>query len=206
MKPNFTGLGKKQIASLNQLANFTREQGFYLAGGTALSLYFGHRKSVDLDWFSNGAMGDALLFAKHIQDSGVNFETESASAGTLHGSINAVRATFLEYHYPFLNPLEAVSSPSFWIASLYDLACMKLSAIAQRGARKDLCDVYALGIKHRSLHEMIELYQRKYQIKDIGHVLYGLNYFDDAEQDRMPAMLWKVNWKTIKKTIQSWLK
>lgn len=206
MKPNFTGLGKKQIASLKQLANFTREEGFYLAGGTALSLYFGHRKSVDLDWFSSGKMGDALLFAQKTQDAGIRFEVESASAGTLHGSVNAVRVTFLEYHYPLLSPLQAISSPPFWIASLDDLACMKLSAITQRGARKDFCDIYALGVRHRPLHEMLELYRRKFQIKDIAHVLYGLNYFDDAEKERMPVMLWKVNWQTIKKTIQSWLK
>lgn len=34
----------------------------------------------------------------------------------------------------------------------------------------------------------------------------GLAYFDDAENERMPAMLWDVDWKTIKRTIQGWLK
>ena len=92
------------------------------------------------------------------------------------------------------------------LASLMDLACMKLSAIAQRGARKDFCDLYVLGSRHFSLQEMLGFYQKKFNIRDIGSVLYGLVYFDDAEQERMPRMLWKVSWKEIKKTITGWVK
>jgi len=36
--------------------------------------------------------------------------------------------------------------------------------------------------------------------------LYGLAYFDDAEQERMPKMFWNIDWKTIKKTIQGWIR
>lgn len=206
MKANFAGLAKKQIAALDQLAGFTSTKGFYLAGGTALSLYFGHRKSVDLDWFSGEKIGDALLLAAQIKEAGIRFEIDTASAGTLHGTVNTIRLTFLEYRYPLLRPFEFVSSPHFKIASLDDLACMKLSAIAQRGARKDFCDIYALGTKHRPLSEMLKLYQKKFGVKDIAPVLYGLNYFDDAECERMPLMLWDVDWITIRKTIQNWLK
>jgi hypothetical protein len=47
-------------------------------------------------------------------------------------------------------------------------------------------------------------YQKKFAIRDIG--LYGLAYFDDAEDERMPRMRWKVNWRDIKKTILGWVK
>lgn len=83
---------------------------------------------------------------------------------------------------------------------------MKLSAIAQRGARKDFCDLYALGKTSFSLQEMLGFYQKKFAIRDIGSVLYGLAYFDDAENERMPRMLWNVNWRDIKKTILEWVK
>jgi hypothetical protein len=53
---------------------------------------------------------------------------------------------------------------------------------------------------------MLRLYRRKYAVQDIGHVLYGLTFFDDAERARMPRMLWAIDWKTIKKTIQAWVR
>jgi hypothetical protein len=92
------------------------------------------------------------------------------------------------------------------LASLEDLACMKLSAIAQRGARKDFCDIYALGKKAFSLSQMLGFYQKKFSISDIGSVLYGLVYFDDAESERMPRMLWDVTWREIRNTILGWVK
>ena len=92
------------------------------------------------------------------------------------------------------------------MASMEDIACMKLSAVAQRGSKKDFIDIYALGLRHFSLKEMLQLYQKKYAVRDIAHVLYGLTYFDDAERERMPKMFWSINWKTVKKTIQGWIR
>jgi hypothetical protein len=83
---------------------------------------------------------------------------------------------------------------------------MKLSAVAQRGARKDFCDIYALGKKVFTLSQMLGFYQKKFGIRDIGSVLYGLVYFDDAESERMPRMILDVTWKEIKKTILGWVK
>ena len=82
---------------------------------------------------------------------------------------------------------------------------MKLSAIAQRGARKDFCDIYALGKEQFTLKEMLGFYARKFN-QDVSPVLYGLVYFDDAESERMPEMLWDMKWVEIKKTIQRWVK
>ncbi len=82
---------------------------------------------------------------------------------------------------------------------------MKLSAIAQRGSRKDFCDIYVLGQERFSLKEMLDFYIRKFN-QDPSPVLYGLVYFDDAEKERMPDMLRKVKWPEIKKTIRAWVK
>jgi hypothetical protein len=83
---------------------------------------------------------------------------------------------------------------------------MKLSAIAQRGHKKDFVDLYALGTKSFSLKQMLSFYQKKFSLRDIGHVLFALSYFDDAEKERMPMMLWKFQWNTMKKAIQTWVK
>jgi hypothetical protein len=180
--------------------------GFYLAGGTALAIRLSHRISVDLDWFTSSRFDDGMVLAQFLRNAGVKLEIDQVSPGTLHGNVQGVRVTFLQYQYPFVKPLERWSEMECNLASLADLACMKLSAIAQRGARKDFCDLYALGIRHYSLQEMLTFYQKKFSIHDIGSVLYGLVYFDDAEQERMPRMLSPVSWKEIKGTITGWVK
>lgn len=82
---------------------------------------------------------------------------------------------------------------------------MKLSALAQRGSRKDFIDIYALGRSGLSLETMLDHYRRKYAVKDILHVLYGLAYFDDAEGEAPPLLLWDLKWKEVKKTLQGWV-
>lgn len=206
MKFHLEGLTKKQIEVMHRIGPPMRERGFYLAGGTALAVYYGHRRSVDLDWFLPVPLGDALVLANGIRDSGQPFVTAQTAPGALNGTIHGLRVTFLEYRYPLLQPLVKWREQGILLASLDDLACMKLSAIAQRGLRKDFCDIYFLGTKHHPLQDLLALYQRKFNLKDISPVLYGLSYFDDAEQEPMPRMLLGVSWKTIKKTIQGWIR
>ena len=129
---------------------------------------------------------------------------DQRTRGTLHGTVHGIRVTFLEYPYPLLRPLALLRPFRSRLASLRDLATMKLAAIGQRGAKKDFVDLYALGTK-LSLTQMLRDYQRRYAIADVGHVLFSLTYFDDAERDRTPHMLWVVQWPTIKKTIRQWV-
>jgi hypothetical protein len=199
-------LSKKQFSVLQKLAPVIQPKDFYLGGGTALAVYFGHRVSVDLDWFTSRPAGDMMIFAQSLRNANFDFEIKQTAPGTLHGIISNVRVTFLEYRYPLLKPLTHWKEVGCSIGPLEDLACMKLSAVAQRGARKDFCDIYALGLKQFSLNEMLDFYRKKFGIQDIGHILYGLAYFDDAENERMPKMLWDVKWTEIKNTIQGWLK
>jgi hypothetical protein len=83
---------------------------------------------------------------------------------------------------------------------------MKLAAIAQRGAKKDFIDIYALGKYGFTLRQMFVLYRKKFAIDNIAHLTRSLNYFDDASKERMPKMIWDTNWRSVKKTIQSWLR
>jgi hypothetical protein len=206
MKCHLEGLKPKQVKVLRQMGRTMQERGFYLGGGTALAIYFGHRLSVDLDWFLPDRINDALILAESLRGAGLGFVTAQTGPGSLHGTILGVRLTFLEYHYPLLKPVTHWNDMGCSLASLDDLACMKLSAIAQRGGRKDFCDIYFLGTKHRPIKDLLGLYRRKFKIKDIGPVLYGLSYFDDADHEPMPHMLVDVQWRTIKKTIQGWVK
>jgi hypothetical protein len=171
-----------------------------------LAAYFGHRHSVDLNWFTGMQIEDPFRLAQEIRDERISFKAISIERSALYGTVSGIRVSLLEYRYPLLSPL--VHWPGFGcpMASLEDIACMKLSAVAQRGSKKDFVDIYALGLKHIPLKEMLQLYQTKYAVKDIAHVFYGLTYFDVAEQERMPKMSWNIDWKTIKKTIQGWIR
>ena len=124
------GLGKKQIEILNRIGPFVQMRRFYLGGGTALSIYYGHRKSIDLDWFRTEKMGDALVLAESLHSMDLGFETEGIAPGTLHGTIAGVRVSFFEFPYPLFHPPTIWKEANCALASLDDLACMKLSAIA----------------------------------------------------------------------------
>jgi len=199
-------LDNVQVTVLRQLGLLLAQQQFYLGGGTALALLLGHRQSVDFDWFTEKPMGDPLHLSQNIREGGIPLVPERIEKGTLHGTISGVRVSFLEYRYSLLKPCLPLNDFACSLASLEDLACMKLSAIAQRGARKDFIDLYALGTTHFSLQDMVQWYQRKYVVQDIGHMLYSLVYFDDALRERMPRMHWDTDWKTIQKTIEQWVR
>ena len=208
--PDEQVLSVAQRRVLRQMGNFTRERGFYLGGGTAVAMCLGHRRSEDFDWFTPDAVEDPLGLAQALQESlqtaRVTFTTYEVAPGTLHGAAGGVNVSFLQYRYPLLQPLIEWANFPCRAASLDDLACMKLVAVAQRGTRKDFVDIYALGTAYRPLREMLALYERKYGIVDLGHVLVGLAYFDDAERTPMPPMRWRDSWSTMRRTIQSWVK
>lgn len=190
---------------LRRLGSIAADLGFYLARGTALAIQMGHRRSVDFDWFSAAAV-DPMALAADLEEAGVPLEVRDLQNGTLHGTSGGVKVSFLEYRYPSL------SAPIEWpeyrvrLASLEDLACMKLSAIGGRGEKKDFIDIFALGREHLTLEQMLELYGRKYNLPDVAHIIFALTYFDDAEGEDTPEMLWQVDWDEVKRTIEGWVR
>jgi hypothetical protein len=179
---------------------------FEKASISAAALQLGHRRSVDFDWFTSAHLADPLRLAASLGREKIPFMTGQIERGTLHGSVYRVRVSFFDYDYALLKPVVTWKEYDCRLASLSDLACMKLAAIAQRGSKKDFVDIYALGQETFSLADMLTFYRRKYDVQDIGHILYGLSYFDQADKERMPSMIWDIDWKEIRKAIQSWVK
>lgn len=197
-------LSDEQLHILPRLASFADTQGFYLGGGTAVALHLGHRHSDDFDWFTHAGIADALVLAEQVRQTGLRVEGVQVSPGTLHAVIGDVHVSFFEYPYP------EISEPSLWpdcsvkLASLDDLACMKLAAVAQRGSRKDFVDIYVIALQHKPIRDLLELYKRKYSTDDIAHVLIGLAYFDDADEEPSPIMLADIPWREIKCKFRQW--
>jgi hypothetical protein len=206
LKAHLEVLGRGQRGVLRRLGPLAEARGFYLAGGTALALQLGHRRSVDFDWFTSHPLADPMGLARQIQaDAGIALEVDATERGTLHGRLSGVRVSFLEYRYPLLAELIRPLSVATPLASLADIGCMKLSALAQRGARKDFVDVYALGLR-MPLAELLRCYRKKFGVSDIGHVLTALTYFEDADLERPPHMLRRAPWPAVKAALRRWVK
>ena len=199
-------LTPRQTEVLRRLGPPVSRHGFHLGGGTAIALHLGHRRSVDFDWFRQPLLEDPLELARDLQEEGIPFVTGWTRRSTLYGTVRGVRVSFFQFRYRFLRPLILWPEPSCHLAALEDLACMKLSAISQRGSRKDFVDLFALGRHGFSLQQMLGWYREKFEVDDIAHLLYALVYFDDADKEPRPSMLWKVSWREVKETLRGWVR
>jgi predicted nucleotidyltransferase component of viral defense system len=173
---------------------------FYLAGGTALALHYGHRISVDLDFFIPTDFKTTRY--REILGQLGDFRVVAESEGTLDGVLDAVKISLLRYPYPLTFPV--VMYQGIALADPRDIACMKLSAISSRGAKKDFIDFFVL-LEHYRLAELLEIFDQKYQplVYSRLHLLKSLTYFVDADQDPDPKMLKNISWEQVKSTIEA---
>lgn len=176
---------------LTAIQEKTSAAGFALAGGTSLALRFGHRLSVDLDFFSSAHFEPATL-AEYL-DIGPDSITGQA-AGTLQLRINNVKVEFLKHTYPELAVVDLIQGVRMW--SLEDVAAMKLNAISNRGCKKDFYDVAAL-LDNFPLSSMIRLYQAKYRPASLMMVIRSLSWFDDADMEPDPISLRGDTWLAV---------
>lgn len=187
----------------NTLTNFKKApellKEFYLAGGTALALQLGHRVSVDLDFFSstNHLTMAQLEHLKSQLRQRYRFEIRQEEEGTLHLTIDKTLTSFFRYNYPLIKGLLTWEGIS--IASVEDIALMKLGALISRGAKKDFVDLYTICQKN-SLKKLCELAEKKFP--DASDFLLqaarALVYFEDAEKDPMPRLLKPIDWRRVK--------
>lgn len=170
---------------------------WYLAGGTALALQVGHRQSVDLDFFTERKSFTPAALERTLQQ--YPWITTNRERGTLYGEFDGVQMSFIAY--PFFEP----SSQQYQFGSLrlmgpHNIAAMKIIAISQRGRKRDFVDLYWYCKNKKPLIEVFLAATNQYpQDHNIPHLLKSLVYFDDAEDDPMPKLLFDVTWPEIKK-------
>lgn len=134
---------------------------FYLAGGTALALHWGHRTSVDLDFFANDPVDENLLLSNLQHVPGITvIETRPE---TLHLHVSNTKVSFLGYHYPVLFPFRTYNGIP--VADPRDIAAMKLTAVASRGTKRDFVDLYVLSEEY-GLNELLTIFTRKFTQAD----------------------------------------
>jgi hypothetical protein len=178
MKLKYEVLGEQQKEILPQL-KFLKAEGFYLAGGTGMALQAGHRMSLDFDFYS-GKRFEKELLIQEINDKKINSITVQISAGTLIVRLEGVEVSFFFYPYKLLEPL--VKTENLNIASLPDIAAMKLIAVIQRGIKRDFFDLYFLTTRGIGLEKLFDLCENKYPSFNRYLALQSLTYFKDAEE------------------------
>ncbi len=201
--PLTVGISDAQRAALATLAD-RLDPTTYLAGGVAIALRFDHRSSRDLDLFT--ATADPSARADSFLDSSNPVRVVGRAEGTLHLEVNGVPTSWIRYRYPLLSTPESILSVPVPVASLDDLTCMKLSAIAGRGAARDFWDLREILKRgETSLEHALELFGRKYVTEDIGHVVKSLAYFADADASPLPSGLSLEEWHRIQNDFRAWV-
>lgn len=154
----------------------------YMAGGTALAIYLGHRVSVDIDLFTQ----EGFFCGPIISELRKRHEVTVENAGerdTLIAEVDRVRLSLFKYPYPLLELLTPNSHFDILLASPIDIGAMKVIAIAQRGTAKDFVDLKAIISAYNfSLEYLMAKVQEKYGVsEDYSYqIKKGLVYFDDA--------------------------
>jgi hypothetical protein len=177
------------LQRVSALTNFT------LAGGTGLALDLGHRRSIDLDLFTSGLLETEVILGKLEKLHGLQISARDAE--TLHVNIGETKVSFLAYRYPVLFPCQAFMDVE--VFDPRDIGCMKVSAIAGRGAKRDFIDLCALS-QHYELGQILTWFKEKYARANYSmvHVMKSLTYFEESEQDPMPDMLINLTWDDVK--------
>lgn len=168
----------------------------YLAGGSALALHFGHRKSEDLDFFSHKPFNPKTL-SHELQSIG-NFVESTAEGISVIGVFGGVKFSYFQYPYALIT--ETTLFKGVAIAHEKDIAAMKIAAVMDRGTKRDFVDLYVLSGKGISLDRALELYDKKFGTleNNLYSIIRSLQYFDDAENGGMPQMLTSLSWDTVK--------
>ena len=180
----------KLLEDLQSIDEFSKLR---LVGGTALALQIGHRISVDLDLFGEVDF-DSQLFNAFSK---VQVIKKSKNINIFE--INDVKVDIVNYTYPWLD--SELNIENIKLASLKDIAAMKLAAITGRGSKKDFVDLFFL-LNEFSFNEIITFYEKKYSDASTYLALKSLLYFDDADNDPPLTMLKAIPWQSVKDKIR----
>lgn len=176
---------------------------FLLVGGTALSLYYGHRLSIDLDLFNpvqfdNGEIIDIL--EKNFTD--FTYGDRNDPVG-IFGFIGEVKVDFVQQcRHPLIDKPFLDDSGIIRLIGKHDIIAMKVNAIMKRAEKKDFWDIAEL-LNHYSVDDFVRFYKQKYPNQQLMiSVPQAMTYFKEAEESQDPISLKGQTWNSVKKFIQ----
>lgn len=136
--------------------------------------------------------------AKEIDPS---FQAITVRHDTCDLLIKGVQVSF--FYYPYSQMDEFVIDkefPGLKLASIIDIACMKSIAISERGTKKDFFDLYwIIHDEKLSAKSLVKTMMTKYgKARNYPFVAMSLQYFIDADEEKLPNFYKPCDWETIK--------
>ncbi|MBM3177762.1 MAG: nucleotidyl transferase AbiEii/AbiGii toxin family protein [Bacteroidetes bacterium] len=178
--------------------------GFRLVGGTALSLQIGHRKSDDIDLFTDQYYGSVDFYIidsflrrtfKYVSSPSQPLSNIGRSYFIGDSRFNAVKLDL--YHTDtFIWPTLQVNKCK--LASLEEIIAMKLEIFQDRGRKKDFWDIHALSNKF-TFNQMLNFHQQRYPYShNVELIRKNILDFEKADDDLSPKCIRGLNWELIK--------
>ena len=193
-------LDKKRKNILPLFKSFKKD--FYLAGGTALALQIGHRDSIDFHFFTQKTINTTNLFKKlkEIFKNHTLLKIQE-DKNTLSVIIDeSIKLSFFTYKTKLINQL--IEEDHINLASIEDIACMKLVAITSRATNKDYIDIYFI-LQKLPLSILLEQTKIKLPEIDTNLILKSLVFFNDIKEE---PIIFKNNQKIDFEKIKSFIK
>lgn len=156
-------LSAEQAAMLPLIKQFSTD--YYLVGGTALALQYGHRRSLDFDLFTTQPFETQLIIRTIRQNHEIN-QIHIDELNQLTLVADQIKMTFYQYEYPVTHNEkfeDIITMPDD-----LSIAAMKAFALGRRAKWKDYVDLYFV-FKHYSIQEVIGR----------AHEFYGEGEFSD---------------------------
>ncbi len=193
-------IDEKRCKLLKRITENVSIPEYYMIGGTALSLQLGLRESYDFDFCVPIQFNNELLL-EELERIG-EVKVKQNQKGTCDVVLDGVQVSFFYYPNKVINEFITTDEmPNLKMASILDIAVMKIVAIGGRGAKKDFFDLYNIMNKcNINLKELANgLLQKCGSKTNYANIIMGLSYFEDAEQEILPKTFVEYNWEEIKK-------
>lgn len=189
--------------TLLKLMSFQEFYSFRLVGGTALSLFLGHRISIDIDLFTDAPYG-SIDFEKIDSVLNDNFKIVQ------HNSTQPIsfgKTYFIGNDEKFLVKLDLFYTDDFVFpqfikneirfGSVEEIIAMKLETICNTKRKKDFWDLHEL-LEHFSLNNMIKFHARRYPFTHNKEEIFrNLKEINLADDDFDPICLKSKYWELI---------
>jgi hypothetical protein len=160
---------------------------YFLVGGTSLALQLGHRRSDDIDLFTQEDIDKEGIAEYFFSNSNEKVQIINTQKSIYQIMIDQIKVDFVKHPFNLVEKVKEEEGIRF--LGKKDIAAMKLRAIENSGNRaKDFIDIFYL-LNEMTLKNIFDYYKQKYNMQNIHNAKRSLGYFDDVP---------KQSWQEVK--------
>ena len=188
------------LSLLKKLMEIQSLKPFSLVGGTAMSLRYGHRSSIDLDLFFHKEFNHHEII-NELESTFQNrfvYKQQQTQFG-IFCFIDNIKVDIVYFPHQPITEIEEVDYIRMYSSA--DISAMKIQAILGRAQKKDFWDLHEL-LQHFSLQQLIDWHKQKYPSQMLAiSIPHAITYFAEAEESETPVSFKNQTWEKIKKEI-----